>query len=177
MTQQPPVARFVLLGASNLRLVAATLIANARASWGGPIDVFLASGFGRSYGCRSSIPLRSLPGILECGLWTAIESQPKLPTFALITDVGNDLIYGRTPIHMIDWVESCLIKLNRESAQTVITQLPIHSVRALSVRRYKIFSKIFFPQCNLYFSKVTKLCRRDERTTNFVSKHTRLRAC
>ena len=120
----------------------------------GPIEVYLACGFGRSYGHRSSIPFRSVPGILECGLWSAIESEPKLPTFALVTDVGNDLIYGRTPERTIDWVKSCVEKLERHHAQLVVSQLPIHSIRALSVPRYKIFRKFFFPQCNLTLAKL-----------------------
>ena len=174
MNTQPPVARVVLLGASNLRLVSAKLIATARTALGGPLEVFIASGFGRSYGLRSAIPWRSLPGILECGLWQSLEEPSTLPTFAFVTDVGNDLVYSRTPEQLMQWVTTCVDRLQRCEAQMVFTSLPLHSIHGLSIGRYKIFQRIFFPDCNL---SVETLRLRAEETNKRLLQLTKERDC
>ncbi|QDU54700.1 hypothetical protein Pan181_08830 [Aeoliella mucimassa] len=140
---QAPVARVILLGASNLRLISATLIATTRMAFSGPVEIFMANGFGRSYGVRSSIPFRSLPGIDECGLWEAVQRDNSLPTFALITDVGNDLVYGRKPDRVIEWVTNCVARLQAMDARMVTTELPNASIESLGVVRYKFFRRIF----------------------------------
>ena len=88
----------MLLGASNLRLVLPVLIDDLRRAAGGPVEVLAACGHGRSYGRRSRLLfIRHLPGITRCGLWAALERRPPLPTIALLTDVGNDLVSGVSP--------------------------------------------------------------------------------
>ena len=65
----------VLLGASNLTRGIATVLETARAILGSPVDVLAALGHGRSFGGRSWLLGRSLPGIRECGIWRALESR------------------------------------------------------------------------------------------------------
>jgi hypothetical protein len=99
-----PRHRIVLLGASNLTRGISTVVESAQQIWGGPLDVCCALGHGRSYGWTSNFLGRSLPGIVGCGLWPALESRPKLPTAALITDIGNDLMYGAPVQQVLLWV-------------------------------------------------------------------------
>ena len=82
--------RFVLLGASNARRCLPTIFSAARAAAGTPVKVYGAIGHGRSYGSASSVLGRSLPGILECGLWTALETSALEPLDAVLSDAGND---------------------------------------------------------------------------------------
>ena len=86
------VTRVVALGASNLTRGLQTMVSSARASWGSEIEVVAALGHGRSYGATSQFLIRTLPGILECGLWRELESRPQVPTRALLTDIGNDIL-------------------------------------------------------------------------------------
>ena len=86
--------RVVLLGASNLTKGIGTVVETACRTWGQPLEVHAALGHGRSYGRTTSLLGRQLPGILECGLWPALERTPGVPTAALVTDIGNDLLYG-----------------------------------------------------------------------------------
>lgn len=144
-----PVARLVLLGASNLRLGLSTLLRAALARLGGPVEVFVAHGFGRSYNWKSSIPWRKLPGILPCGLWEDVRKRPSLPTFALVTDVGNDLLYGAGAQQLVDWATECIARLEQLEAQIVVTELPIESILATSNVRFQIFRTIFFPPSRL----------------------------
>ena len=85
--------RVVLLGASNLTRGISTAVETTRRAVGGPAEYFIAMGHGRSYGARSRVMGRGLPGITECGLWGALGDDHS-PTYALLTDVGNDVAYG-----------------------------------------------------------------------------------
>ncbi len=89
----------VLLGASNLTRGISTVVGMARGIVGEPSEFLIAMGHGRSYGQRSSVLGRSLPGITQCGLWEALR-HARGPTSALITDIGNDVIYG-VPVETI----------------------------------------------------------------------------
>jgi len=84
-----PARRVVLLGASNLTRGISTAVETARLQWGRPLDVMAALGHGRSYGLASRLLCRTLPSIVECGLWPALAARPPAPTAALVTDVGN----------------------------------------------------------------------------------------
>jgi len=141
--------RVVLLGASNLTRGISTVIETARRMWGRPLEVFTALGLGRSYGANSSVIGRQLPGINECGLWDALNRAEPLPTAALVTDIGNDLLYGSTPSVVARWVEQCLDRLAAIQARTVMTLLPVCNLPSLGVGRFWLMRQIMFPMCRL----------------------------
>lgn len=156
----PPVARLVLLGASNLRLGLTSLLRHALPRFAGPAEVFVAHGFGRSYGRRSAIPYRELPGIKQCGLWNDLRSRPSLPTFALLTDVGNDLLYGALPDEIVGWVGECCAELRAMNAELVMTELPIDAILATTRLRFQVFRTIFFPPSRLTLEHACELAQR-----------------
>ncbi|UCD76406.1 MAG: hypothetical protein JSV91_05670 [Phycisphaerales bacterium] len=143
-------ARVVLLGASNLTRGISTVIETARLILGGPLEVFAAMGHGRSYGMRSRVLVRSLPGIVESGLWDALDTRSEaMQTFALITDVGNDILYGAEPEQIIEWVERCIDHLGEHHARIIVTHLPMASVRRLSRWKYYAVRSALFPSCRI----------------------------
>ncbi|MGI9455634.1 MAG: hypothetical protein ACR2NU_03685 [Aeoliella sp.] len=152
----PPVARLVLLGASNLRMSLPTVLRVAFERVEGPLEIFVAHGHGRSYGAPSNVLGRTLPGILECQLWEDIAKQPSLPTFALLTDVGNDLLYGVEPSQLCDWIEECTVRLSAHDARIIVTPLPIESISSLSRVQYKVFRTFFFPACRLSLETIVR---------------------
>src|SRR5205809_67380 len=83
--------RFVLLGASNLSMSFPKVVELARATCGGPAEFFVAMGFGRSYGQESKFFGKKFSGILQSGIWAALDRAPARETVAVIADVGNDL--------------------------------------------------------------------------------------
>ena len=141
------VRRVVLLGASNLTMGLPRVVGRLRAGWSEELHVFAAHGHGRSYGAWSRVLVRSLPGIVNCDLWPDLErsAAADAPVSALVTDVGNDLIYGSSPENIAGWVEQCLEKLADRRAEIVLTLLPMESVRRLSAWRYHLTRMIFFP--------------------------------
>jgi len=144
----------VALGASNLTRGLHTVVAAARESWGPRVEVIAALGHGRSYGAASRVAVRTLPGILECGLWRALESRPGVPTRALVTDVGNDILYGYPVEQTLGWVEEAVRRLRRSTSDIVLTDLPLTSVRRLSAWKYVVLRTILFPSSRLPLAEV-----------------------
>ncbi len=70
---------------------------------------------------------------------------------ALITDVGNDILYGASVEQIADWVRECVARLQSLGVQTRLTHLPLHSLRSLSRRRFLFFRKLLFPSSTLSY--------------------------
>ena len=155
----------ILLGASNVAIGFPLLLRLLQSGFAEPLEVFGAFGHGRSYGMWSTVLYRGLPGISACGLWDALDRHPTPPaSSALLTDVGNDLLYGASVAEIGDWVESCLERLRARGADVVMTRLPMVSVRRLSPFRYNCTRTLFFPFKNLTLPVVLDLaCALDDR--------------
>ena len=148
------VSRVVALGASNLTRGLQIVVSTARQTWGPGIEIFGALGHGRSYGASSRVFVRRLPGILESGLWRELESQPPVPTRALVTDVGNDILYGHSADQILSWIGETLRRLSRFTSDIVVTDLPIFNVRRLSPATFHVFRTLLFPSCSLSLDEV-----------------------
>jgi hypothetical protein len=154
------VARVVALGASNLTLGFQAVVSMARAAWGPDVELLAALGLGRSYGACSRVLVRTLPGILESGLWKKLESLAEVPTRGLVTDVGNDILYGSSAGQTLAWVEEAVRRLLRVTRDIIITDLPLASIRHMSSARFLVFRSILFPSCRLSLAKVLESVER-----------------
>ncbi|MDV6343965.1 hypothetical protein [Nitrosomonas sp. Is37] len=147
--QPNPVNRIILLGASNLTLSLPLVIQQIQHHCGGPSEVLVAAGHGRSYGQSSQVLIRELPSIIASGLWTELDAGEARPTYAFLTDIGNDILYGYLPHQILQWVTWCVEQLQKQSAYIVMTNLPIVSIESLSEWRYQLFRNLFYPSCQL----------------------------
>jgi len=136
----------VALGASNLTRGFATVVNTARAALGEALDVVAALGHGRSYGIRSAFLFRSLPGIMESGLWPRLAPHSPSRGRALITDVGNDILYHVPVDTLLGWVRDCATRLSELGFDVVLTDLPIDGLRRLSPLRFALFRSVFAPK-------------------------------
>jgi len=149
VAESEPVLRAILLGASNLRAGLPIVVDGVRRRAGGAVEVLAACGHGRSYGAESRfLFVRRLPGIAGCGLWQALEGRPPLRTLALVTDVGNDLVYGVRVEKIAAWIEACLDRLARQRAEIVLTLFPLRRLERLSSREVRLATAILFPGRN-----------------------------
>src|SRR5262249_31136095 len=123
-----PTRRIVLLGASNLTRGISTVVETAQSILGQPLEVLTALGHGRSYGIDSRMLGRRLPGIIECGLWEALAGGPSRPTMALLTDVGNDILYDVDVPQIVAWVDCAIDRLQSAEAQISVTLLPVAGI-------------------------------------------------
>jgi hypothetical protein len=143
------IGRVVAVGASNLTRGFYAWVAAARGAWGPDVELLAALGHGRSYGGPSTFLARGLPGILQSGLWRELESHPPAPTRALVTDVGNDIMYGYPPAQILEWVDECVVRLHHVTSDVVVTGLPHVTAEGMSPGRYLLFRSLFFPRCRM----------------------------
>ena len=148
------IGRVVALGASNLTRGFQTVVSTARVAWGPDVEIVAALGHGRSYGADSHFLVRRLPGILQSGLWPLLESTPPVPTRALLTDVGNDILYGFPAERVLEWVDEALTRLARVSDELVVTGLPMESIRRLSPRRFRVVRSVLVPSSRQTYDDV-----------------------
>jgi len=139
-----PARRVIILGASNVTRGMATVAANAGAICGTPLELLVAAGRGRSYGIWSRVVARSIPSILDSGLWRAA-AEGAAPTHALVTDVGNDIIYGRAPQEILSWVDECLARLQAMGVLTTLARLPLHRLERVNALGYAAFRHLIVP--------------------------------
>lgn len=156
---RPTVARqrrVVLVGASNLTKGIGTVLSTALDIWSGPLEVLAAFGHGRSYGRPSRVLGRELPGLGQCGLWADLAAGSQVPTAALVTDIGNDLLYEEPVERIAGWLEACLDRLAAARADTVVTLLPIDNLSGISAARFYFFRTLFVPRCRIALDEIVR---------------------
>jgi hypothetical protein len=155
----------VVLGASNVSRGLARLSAVTRCRAGGPVNLFVTAGHGRSYGAASRVCMRRLPSILGCGLWRALDRERAsltgpAPPLALVTDIGNDLLYGFTVDQVAAWVRESVRRLSDRGATIAITRLPLASIDRVGPARYRVLRACYVPGCRLTLGDLTSSARR-----------------
>ena len=173
-----PQRRFILLGASNIARSFSTVVSTCQQVCGQPVDLMTASGHGRGYGLESWVLGRSLPSILECGLWDALATRPPLQTVSLLTDIGNDLVFGASPEQVASWVEQCLRRLARLSNRIIVTELPLASLVKLGAVRFRIMRTLLFPRSVLTAGVAAQHARElNERVVELATQYDAQRVC
>ena len=156
---QPQMARerFVMLGASNLTRGVSTVTSWLKQRMHPPFDLYFAFGFGRSFGIRSTVFGRDLPGIAECGLWAELAksdaaaalSGDRIISHVLLTDVGNDLFYEQSVDQIERWLRFALERLALTSTRTILAQLPLQNIERVTQTQFLFLTKMLFPGRNL----------------------------
>lgn len=142
--------RIVLLGASNLELAFPMLASGLSRVFRKEMELLTVRGFGRSYGMSTRVVARQTPGIVESPIWETLQklsqtdAEPIRP-LAVVTDIGNDLLYNVSPQQTGDWVSACIDRLRNLDAEVVLTLLPVEKVRRLSPLRYHATRLVMFP--------------------------------
>ena len=167
-----PSRRVVVLGASNVMRSLGHVVDEARVAWGSPLDLLVATGYGRSYGTDSRVLGRSLPGLLDCGIWPALRDRPPSPTAALLTDVGNDILYGASAERIVEWVETCLDRLRPQVDELLLTQLPLAGIDALGAARFRLVRALLFPSSSVSLAEARAIAHEvNDRITDAAWRH------
>jgi hypothetical protein len=165
----------VAIGASNLSRGLPGLVAAARTR-GGPADVLVAAGHGRSYGVTSRVAWRRLPSILRSGLWRGLDrlgpAAASRPVCAVVTDIGNDLLYGFSVEQTAAWVRECIARLADRGARVAVTALPLASVARAGPLRYRLLKTVYVPGCPLSLDQLRAAAGRlDEAVREIAAEH------
>lgn len=140
--------RVVVLGASNVayerRELGRTVAGVAAAA--GPTELLVAGGYGRSYLRWSFVGPLGRPPVSRCGLWRRLEADDgSSRRVAVVTDVGNDLLYGHDVDETAAAVGRCLARLASGGFRTVVTRLPLERLRRLSRLEYVALCRLAYP--------------------------------
>src|ERR1017187_7421320 len=119
---------FALFGASNLTLCLPSAINHLLLRFGSRrLRLYVAHGIGRSYGIEAGILGFQLPGIVQCGLLDALEDAKKADqtcsVLALVTDIGNDIMYGVSVDVLKGWVAGIIHRLSQLDSTIVVTSI------------------------------------------------------
>ncbi len=139
--------RIAILGASNVTVGLPRIVRLIETGFPGRLQIDVAHGHGRSWGQWSRVLMRGLPGHLQSEIWD--DAGRPAVTHALLTDIGNDLLYGVDADRIAGWVRDCAKRLATSGAEVVLTQLPVQSVESLSAVRFGVFRTLFFPGSRL----------------------------
>lgn len=140
--------RVVVLGASNVSRGLSRLVAVVESRSPGA-DLFVAAGHGRGYGVNTRVAARRLPSILGSGLWRGLDRHGGEPPAALVTDVGNELLYGFPAEQIASWVRESVRRLADRGATIAITRLPMAGIATVGAVRYRALRTFFVPGCRL----------------------------
>ncbi|MGP0628728.1 hypothetical protein ACTRW9_03385 [Nitrospina sp. 32_T5] len=119
----------VLLGASNLArgysALAYYLTRNLKPE---AVKIYAACGPGRGYGCWGGMFNISYPPIAESPLFERLGKQARdgKRVVALITDIGNDLLYGMDGDSLIATMKNLFERLENLNAEIYATTLPVY---------------------------------------------------
>ncbi len=151
--------RFVVLGASNVSRGLARLAAALRSRVAGPSDLFVAAGHGRGYGVNTRVAWRRLPSILASGLWRALDRDAAAAPAALVTDVGNELLYGLGVTAVATAVSEAVERLRDRGGRVAITGLPLASIAGVGQARYRLMRTVYVPGCQLALGELQEAAR------------------
>jgi hypothetical protein len=140
--------RVVVLGASNVSRGLSRLVAAMETRAPGA-DLFVAAGHGRGYGVNTRVAARRLPSILRSGLWRGLDRHGGEAPLALVTDVGNELLYGARAVLVASWVRETVWRLADRGATIAITRLPMAGIAEVGPVRYRALRTFFVPGCRL----------------------------
>jgi len=142
-----------MLGASNLTFSLPAAVRLALGLTEGERTLFLAHGPGRSYALRAGMAWVRFEGLSRCGLFArmaqAAEQGPPPRIHALITDIGNDLIYNVPPEPLLEWVERTLDRLLAQGARVAVTAMPFESLRRIPRPTFYFFRTLYYPCCRV----------------------------
>jgi hypothetical protein len=147
-----PRALVAVLGASNVTLALPQILdaLHRRLAPSGPVEYYVAHGPGRSYGTIAGVPGIEFTPLRSCGLREALEarwrSAGRPPVSVLLTDVGNDVMYGASARGIAAWVREIVESFRSLGARTAITSVPVESVLSISAWKFGLIRPILYPR-------------------------------
>ena len=154
MDKNLPVS-IILLGASNLARGHYSLTRCIKRNLGSrPVAFFNALGPGRAYCAFGGVVGVTYPPIGSSQIFSEVkgQSQEARRKIALITDLGNDIMYGVQAEKIIAEIRAILERLENMDADALITPIPATLIPQLTPSAFGFLKAVFFPR-----SKVNRI--------------------
>lgn len=143
---RPARSAFLLLGASNLRLLYPALARALLTAADGPARVHLACGVGRSYFLKAGVPWMKTAAVGASGALEAfLDESPGAPRAALVMDMGNDILYGLPDAAQVSPLATLVGRLARAGVPTVVVPPPSDPA-GIGPRRYALVRALYYPR-------------------------------
>ena len=153
--KQNPVL-FILFGASNLaRSFYGLKLSIKRCIHPRPATFIHAMGPGRGYLSRGGILNTTYPPIIDCGILESIQKirKPNQQIIVLITDIGNDIMYGIHSEKIIEGLQNIFDTLGEVTKNIFITPIPINLKNDIGEFYFRVLRCIFFPKSSINYSQ------------------------
>ena len=155
-TQDPVL--FIFLGASNLaRSFHGLKYCIERCIFPRPASFVHAMGPGRGYLSNGGILNAVYSPILNCGILEAVRNKKTKDqsVVALITDIGNDIMYGVSSEKIINGLQYLLNALGEFKTNIFITSIPVDLENDISELHFHIIRQIYFPKSPVKYSQAS----------------------
>ena len=138
-----------LLGSSNLTVALPEAVRHLRRRFRDRrLTVLVAYGPGRSYEIDCGSLGIKFTSLSRCDLLPAFEQEcaekPSSESYALLTDIGNDLMHGITAATLAGRVRSIVMRLRGAGAKVAVTSLPVDGIAALSPRAFQLARTLIY---------------------------------
>lgn len=120
-----------------------------------PVEILHALGPGRGYSAEGGVfnvryPAIGSSGILE---YASAQREKFHRAIALITDIGNDIMYGVPVSEIIACLRVLLEKLDTLEADVFVHSIPIDFSKDVSKSQFRLLRSIFYPRSQVDHSK------------------------
>ena len=146
----------ILLGASNLARGCFALGRHIQACLHPrPVEVMIATGPGRGYCVPGGLLTAVYPPIQSSRIFEAAreKSASGYRVIALVTDIGNDIMYGVSPETLIETVRRVFTRLHSMNAEIFFTTLPEKFEKGFSPAWFYILRTLLVPGSRVPYEK------------------------
>jgi hypothetical protein len=149
---------FIFLGASNLaRSLDGLKLCIKRCMLPRTTSFLHAMGPGRGYVNRGGILNTVYSPILDSGIFEAAQNKriKNQQVVALITDIGNDIMYDASADKIIGGIQYLYNLLDAFETNIFITSIPVDLENDISELYFNILRKIYFPNSSVSYSQAS----------------------
>jgi hypothetical protein len=151
---------FVFLGASNLaRGYSALAKCLTRCLVPHPVEFLRAMGPGRGYCAKGGVFNITYPPIGSCGILQSARerAEKSRKVVALITDIGNDIMYGVSLKEITACLASLFQELDALGAEVFVHPIPLDLSDDVTERQFRILRWIFYPKSNIGYEEAKEV--------------------
>jgi hypothetical protein len=153
----PPVL-LILLGASNLSRGCFALARYMKTCLHPrPVEVLIASGPGRGYCVPGGLLTVKYSPIYSSDIFEVAQRKSKsgYKVVALVTDIGNDIMYDVSPEKLIDVIQWIFDRLQSMNAEIFYTTLPVAFEKKVHPVWFYILRSLLLPFSRVSYDKAT----------------------
>ena len=148
----------ILLGASNLSRGCFAFSSYMKAClYPRPVEVLIASGPGRGYHAPGGLLHVNYPPICSSDIFEVAHDKMKSGSqvVALVTDIGNDIMYGVSAERLIETIQQIFSRLQSMNAKVFYTTLPVAFEKGIHPIWFYVLRSLLLPFSRVSFDEAT----------------------